>query len=496
MTHYNVAIIGSGPGGYVAAIKAAQLGLKVAIIEQNDIGGTCLNRGCIPTKTLLQAAKLLEESKNAAEFGLHISEVSVDFEALAKRKQSVVAQLRDGVEALLLANDVDIIRGHAFVESTHRIKITSVLPSYEPCLHEGASEEKEGSAEALLSSFETNFSETFIETDNIIVAAGTSPAIPPIAGADLPGVYSSDSILAELPNINHLVIVGGGVIGLEFAGIYSAFGTQVSVLEASAGIASAFDREIGQTLTMTLKRKGCSINAKTFVKGIRKNDDDSLCVEYEQKGELHQIEADAVLIAVGRKAAAETLFNEEIVPACERGRILVDSNMRSSIEGIYAIGDISTAGPQLAHAASAQGIMAASIIANKPCSINLSITPACVYSSPEIACVGLTEVEAKEAGIEAKVGKYSLSGNAKSIISKQSRSFIKVVSDQNGIIIGAQLMCARATDIIGEFAIAIANGLTVAQIQNIVRPHPTFEEAVGEALESITGDAIHVMPKR
>lgn len=468
MNRYQVAIIGAGPGGYVAAIKAAQLGLTVAVIEQSDIGGTCLNRGCIPTKTLLHAAELLEESHHASTFGLSIPAATVDYPALRERKASVVEQLRSGVEQLLKANSVDIIQGKAFIESSRRITITPSSPE----------------------------TPLVIEADNIIVAAGTHPAMPPIKGADLPGVYTSDSILAELPEVDRLVIVGGGVIGMEFAGIYSSFGTQVTVLEAADRIVSIFDREISQTLSMKMKQKGCTLTPKAFVQTITKNDNNSLTVEYENKGEVHQTDADAVLICVGRTADVDSLFDTAIQPTCERERIIVNHDMLSSIEGIYAIGDISTAGPQLAHAASAQGIKAASAIAGSPCEIDLNLIPSCVYTSPEIACVGLTEADAKEAGLEVTVGKYSLAGNAKTIITDQSRSFVKVIASADGTILGAQLMCARATDIISEFTLAISNGLTLSQMQDIVRPHPTFEESLTEALEAITGNPIHVLPRK
>lgn len=487
MSRYQVAIIGAGPGGYVAAIKAAQLGLNTVVIEQAEIGGTCLNRGCVPTKTVLYAADLLEESHKASTFGLSIPEATVNYPTLRARKETVVDQLRRGVEKLLEANGVDIVRGKAFIEAADRIKIQASTSSSEIF-----------SLDTSAKNPHTLNQESYvIEADNIIVAAGTSPALPPLKGINLPGVYTSDSILAALPEIKRLVIIGGGIIGMEFAGIYTAFGTHVTVLEAAHRITSLFDRELSQTLSMMMKQKGCTITSQAFVLGINKDaQSGSLSVSYEVKGETHQVETDAVLIATGRTSDIDALFSETAKPACYRGRITVDPHMRTSIKGIFAIGDISAAGPQLAHAASAQGIVAASAIAGESCSINLNIIPSCIYTSPEIACVGLTEAEAKEAGFEVKVGKYSLAGNAKTIISNQSRSFVKIVSDKNGTILGAQLMCARATDIIGEFAVAISTSLKVSQMQDIVRPHPTFEEAISEALEAIAGSPIHVLPRK
>lgn len=466
MDQYQLAVIGAGPGGYVAAIKAAQLGLKTAIIEQAEIGGTCLNRGCIPTKTLLHTADLIDEMQHAETFGITAEKIAVDLPALRIRKNEVIEQLRSGVEQLLSANKVEVIRGKATIDTEKQLHI------------------------------ETAEGKQVISAENIIIATGSSPAIPPIPGIDLPSVHTSDTLIDEVPETKRLVIIGGGVIGMEFASIYRSFGAEVTVLEAADRIIPLLDRELAQSLSMVMKKKGCAIIPKALVKKITSGDGDSLYVEYESKDESFTVEADAVLVAIGRKSAMSEIFEEGILPEIKEGRIVVDEHQRTSIDGIYAIGDISSGGLQLAHAASAQGIVAVSTITQKPCEIKLGIIPSCIYTSPEIASIGMTEKEAKDAGITFSVGKYSMAGNARSIITAQERSFAKVIADEKGVIIGAQLMSAHATDIIGELGLGITAGLTASQMLEAVRPHPTFAEAVGEALEAVSGASIHSMPKR
>ncbi|MCL2826817.1 MAG: dihydrolipoyl dehydrogenase [Eggerthellaceae bacterium] len=467
MSQYQVAVIGAGPGGYVCAIKAALLGLRVVLVEQAEVGGTCLNRGCIPTKAMLHAGELLDQVKDARTFGLSAEAACVDFPVLRTRVAAAIDQLRSGVEDLIAANGIDLVRGKAAIESPTRFNV------------EGA----DGVSHC-------------IEAENIVIATGSAPALPPIEGIGLDGVYTSDTLLEKLPELHSLAIIGGGVIGMEFASVYASFGAQVSVLEALDSILPGCDRELSQGLRMTMRKRGCAIEEKALVKSIAPGAEPGrLTVDYEVKGVQKQIEADAVLVATGRRASPESLFAEGVVPACSQGRIEVDAQCRTSVEGIFAIGDVSKAGPQLAHAASAQGIVAACAIAGKPCDIRLDIVPSCVYTTPEIAWVGMTEAEAKARCIEARTGRYSLAGNAKSLITDQSRSFVKVVADEQGAIIGAQLMCARATDIVSELALGISQGLTADQMLAIMRPHPTYEEAVGEALEALTGASIHTMPR-
>lgn len=467
MTHHELVIIGAGPGGYVAAIKAAQLGIETVLIERGDMGGTCLNRGCIPTKTILHSAEVFSEIKNAASLGIRVNEASVDFDALRLHKDETVGTLRDGVAALLKANGVTVIHGAATIAGIGAITVVSAGDTLEE-----------------------------LSADNLIIATGSAPALPPIAGIDLPGVLTSDSILESVPELKHLAIIGGGVIGMEFAGIYTALGTEVTVLEAASRILPTMDREFSQSLSMTMKKRGCTIATGAFVESINEGNGGELAVHYMLKDQPQAIEADAVLVSTGRVPALGNLFDQALELELDRGRIAVDAHMQTSIPHIYAIGDVANAGIQLAHAASAQGIVAVNTIAGISSALDPSLIASCVYTSPEIASVGVTEVEAKEAGIAVQIGKFAMAGNGKTIITGQDRSFAKVISDADGIIIGAQLMCGRATDMIGELAIAVANKLTAEQMASVIRPHPTFEEGIGEALESMLDGAIHAMPRK
>lgn len=467
MEHFELAIIGAGPGGYVAAIRAAQLGMKTALVERSEVGGTCLNRGCIPTKTMLHTADLYAELAHAETLGLQVGRAAIDYDALRARVVEVRTSLKEGVEALVGANGVEILRGTASVAGLGSITVSSP---------DGAMCE--------------------ISADHLIIATGSAPSMPPIAGIGEAGVLTSDELLETVPELDRLVIVGGGVIGMEFAGIYTALGTEVTVLEAAGRILPTMDREFGQSLAMASKKRGCAIVTNALVEAIDRTADGALGVSYSAKGGASRIEADAVLIATGRAPATKGLFGEGCEPELDHGRIVVDEHMRTSIGGVFAIGDVAAAGAQLAHAASAQGIVAVETIAGQGSPFDPLLVPSCVYSSPEIACVGMTEAEAKNAGIAVRTGKFSMAANGKSVITGQDRSFAKIVADESGRIIGAQLMCGRATDMIGELAVAVANGLTVEQMGSAIRPHPTFEEAISEALETFGDGTIHAMPKR
>ena len=456
MEQRQLVIVGGGPAGYEAAAKAADLGIQTTLVERDEVGGTCLNRGCIPTKTILHTAELFAELGCAEGIGLHIEKASVDYAGLRSRKNAVIDQLRAGVEELLESKGVELVRGTATINDIGSI----VAPTADGAVRE-------------------------FSADYLIIAAGTSPALPPIAGIDLAGVHTSDTILEAVPKLDRLAVIGGGVIGMEFASAYTALGTQVSVLESANRILPTMDREFGQSLTMVMKKRGCSIATGAHVGGIEQHGN-GLLVRYTLKDKPLVVEADAVLVATGRTPRLRELFGTRFAPALEHGRIAVDEHMRTSISRVYAIGDAANAGLQLAHAASAQGIVAVSDIAGASCNLDVNTIPSCVYTSPEIASVGLTEAAAKEADIEILVGKAPMGGNAKTVIGGEDRSFMKVLATPEGTIVGAHLMCGRATDMIGELAVAVANGLTVDQMARAVRPHPTFEEALGVALEALS----------
>ena len=453
---YDVLVIGGGPGGYVSAIRASQLGMKTALIEKRELGGTCLNRGCIPTKTLMHTANLYREAGECEALGLQMGERSYDFEKIHQRKNDVVAQLRDGIGQLLKANKVDVYQAAGKIVDGNTVQ---------------AGEET-------------------LTAGHILIAAGSVPAVPPIKGADLPGVVTSDALLEEQGvNCERLLIIGGGVIGVEMASIYASLGKQVTIVE--------MDREISQNLSMILKKRGVTVFTSAMVSEISKTDSGLLCHFTDKKGE-QTAEADVVLISVGRRPCTAGLFAEGFaVEQTERGFIAVDDKFRTSAPTISAIGDV-IGRMQLAHAAEAQGIAAVEYISGlEQASVNCDLVPSCVYTTPEIASVGITADEAKKQGREVTTGKYVMNGNAKTIIEQQDRGFIKVVFDkETDVIIGAQLMCARATDLITELVTAVSLGLTREQLARTMRPHPTFCEGITEAVEGASGHSIHTAPSR
>ncbi|MEG0476236.1 MAG: dihydrolipoyl dehydrogenase [Raoultibacter sp.] len=491
MTHFDLAVIGAGPGGYAAAIKAAQLGLSCALIEQGAVGGTCLNRGCIPTKTLLHTTELIDQLAHAADFGVQVEGVSVDYVALRARVSAVCDQLRGGVEALLAANDIKLIAGRATLGAGNRIAVRAGAGAGAdavPTPQDACAKQQGVCADERLE----------LTATDVIIATGSRPALPPIPGIDLPGVYTSDSLLENFPPLESIAIIGGGVIGMEFAGIYAALGSAVTVIEAAPRILPLMDKELSQSLAMVVKKRGAAVCAGARVERIEASSAEAgkLTVHYSAKEQAHSITVAGVLVATGRTPNTHDLFTGDLALALDRGRIVVDQQLRTSADHVYAIGDATNCPIQLAHGAQAQGIVAASAIAGAACDINLQVIPSCVYTNPEIACVGLDEAAAKQAGLAVKCGKFSLAGNGKTIIGGIDRSFIKVVADEAGTLIGAQLMCGNATDMVGEFALAIAQGLSVEQAAAVVRAHPTFEEAAGGALEALLGGGIHAMPKK
>ncbi len=468
MKEYQLIVIGAGPGGYEAAIRAAQLGLTTALIERRDVGGTCLNRGCIPTKAMLHSAQLYREAANFELFGLHTENTSFDWAKVHQRKNDVVVKLRTGIEQLIKANKIDFFNNSA-----------SILGKNDVQLDQGE----------------------VIRGENILIATGSVPARPPIPGLDLPNVVTSDELLDD-PHFTQadslakeILIIGGGVIGVEFASVFSSFGCHVTIVEAMERILPTMDREISQSLNMVLKKRGVSIHTGAMVEKLEQDENGLVC-HFTEKGKAQAVPAQQVLVAIGRRPNIQGLFAEGFEVACERGRIVTDENFRTSVDSIYAIGDV-TSKIQLAHMASAQGICAVHIIAGQKPPIDLRYVPGCIYTDPEIASVGITEDEAKQQGIPVKKGKFLMTGNGRSLIDEQERGFIKVLAHQEtDVILGAQLMCSRATDIVAELATAIVNGLTCAQLAGVIRPHPTFCEGVTEAVEDVHAMAIHLAPKK
>lgn len=466
---FDLIVIGAGPGGYVAAIKAAKLGLRTAVVENRDIGGTCLNRGCIPAKAMIHASSLYREMQHCAEFGICASDVTCDYGKILAYKEETTQQLVQGIEQLLKANGVTVVRGTGTLLSEN-------------------GEEKE----VLVSSGD---GEQRYKASNVLLASGSKPLKIPIPGIELPGVITSDELFRMEEPPQSMVIIGGGVISVEFATVYAALGSRVTILEAMPRIVPNMDKEISQNLKMIMKKRGIEIHTSASVQAVEQDGDEYRC-RYVEKEKEQEAKGDCVLCAVGRCANMDGLFAEGAAPEIERGRVTVDADFETSIPHVYAIGDL-IGGAQLAHAASAQGIAVAEHLADRERSVDLSVVPGCVYTDPEIASAGMTEEEAKEKGIQVETGKFIMSANGKSLITKEERGFIKVVAEKDTkTILGAQMMCARATDMIGEFVTAITNRMTVSQLLKGMRAHPTYNEGIGEALEELEGGAVHVVPKK
>lgn len=462
---FDVIVIGAGPGGYVAAIKCAKAGLRTAIVENRRVGGTCLNRGCIPAKAMIHASSLYREMQEAEKFGVSAERITFDYEKIVSYKEETTEKLCRGIEQLLKGNGVTILFGKGSLEQGRKVKVTG--------------EE----------------SEEYYDAEHMILAAGSKPVILPIPGLELPGILTSDELfkLTEMPE--SLVIIGGGVISVEFASVYANLGCKVTIVEAMPRLIPNMDKEISQNLKMILKKRGVNIHTSASVQRVEQEGELYTCVFTEKEKEV-KVSARYVLCAIGRCPNTEGLFGEGAEPEMERGRVVVDEKFQSSIEGVYAIGDL-VKGLQLAHLASAQGMYVAEMLAGEEASVDLSAVPGCVYTDPEIASVGMTEDEAKEKGLEIKTGKFIMSANGKSLITKEERGFIKILAEkETDVIVGAQMMCARATDMIGELVTAIANRMTVRQLLRGMRAHPTYNEGVQEALEELLGGAVHVMPKK
>ncbi|MCL2601757.1 MAG: dihydrolipoyl dehydrogenase [Treponema sp.] len=472
---YDLIVVGSGPGGYVGAIRGAQAGFSVALVEAREIGGTCLNRGCIPTKTLLHISRMYGElSGDAAELGIVAQGVSFDAGKVIARKNDTVTRLQDGVAALLKANKIAVFSGTGTITAPGTVRVT-------------------GSDNIEL------------EGKRILLAAGACPAVPPIPGAKLPGVFTSDELLANpLPLAGQmpesLVIIGGGVIGVEMASVYSNFGVNVTVIEAADSILNLLDSEIGQSMALALGKKGVKIHTAATVEEIVEsgesgNGGKNLLVKFNGKNGAASASAARVLVSVGRRPNIAGLFAAGVEPVVNRG-IVVDEHFQTSIPGVYAVGDCVDGTIQLAHVASAQATNAVCHIAGVPPEIDLTLVPNCIYTNPEVATVGMTEREAKKRGLNVKVSKYLMTGNSKSVVEGQGRGFIKLVFEsESAILVGAHLMCARATDMIGEITLAMKTKTTAHELASLVYPHPTFNEGIGEAVENFFGRAVHVPPK-
>lgn len=466
----DIIVIGGGPGGYVAAIRAAQLGAKVCLIEKDKLGGTCLNRGCIPTKALYRNAEVLNILKNIDEFGINVNNFNVNVDKIQIRKQGIVDQLVGGVEQLLKANNVEIINGTAVFKDKNTVQVLF----------------QDGSRRDITSA-------------NIIIATGSKPTIPPIEGAGEEGIYTSEDILNFESIPKTLAVIGGGVVGMELACIFNSMGTKVTVLEYMSNILGQVESDIIKRLVVSLKKKGIVINTSTKVTKIEKNDGEYIISAEGKKGEII-VEAEKVLLSTGRTPIVEGINLEGIGIEFDRRGIKVDSNYETNIKGIYAIGDVNGK-IMLAHAASHQGIFTAEKIMGRANGSPSELVPSCIFVFPEIACVGVTEDEAKRKGIPYRVSKFMFGANGKALALGEGEGFIKVIASKASLenptedkIIGVHIMGPHASDLIHEGALSIENNLSIESIKNTIHAHPTLSEAFSEAVMGLAGEAIHMAP--
>ena len=463
---YEVVIIGSGPGGYVAGIRAGQLGLKTALVEKDDkLGGTCLHVGCIPTKALLLNAEVYDYFKNAKEYGIICQGFSVDWLAIQARKTKIVTKLSKGVEFLLKKNRVEIIRGFGRLVRTGKVSVTSST---------GQARE--------------------IEAQNIILATGSEAKLLPGIEADGKTILTNKEVLdlKEIPK--SMVVIGAGAVGVEFASIFHRFGTKVTVLEMLPRAVPLEDEEISAEFEKSFRRQGIAVHTQAKVQKVTKTAK-GVSVEYAvSEGKPQILEAETCLVAVGRAPNTEGIGLEKTRVKLERGFVKVSPYMETDEQGVYAIGDIVAGSPLLAHVGSMEGIVAVTHAAGKPTEpINYQQVPNCTYCEPEIGSVGLTERQAREAGNKVKVGKFPFSANSKAAILGAREGLVKIVSDERyGEILGVHMIGPRVTEMLAEAVMAMRLEDTVLDVSHTMHAHPTLSEAMLEAAHAAVDLPVHI----
>lgn len=461
---YDVAVIGGGPGGYVAAIRAAQLGARVVLVEKALLGGTCLNWGCIPTKALVKSASVYENIKRASEFGFEVREALIDFKKIMNRKDKIVAALRSGIEQLLRARKIEVVKGQGRISSADEITVYGEKETRKIKVEKG-----------------------------IIIATGSRPAVLPIPGIENPGVLNSDQILelVELPR--SITIIGGGVIGMEYAFIFNAFGVDVTVIELMPEILPNMDVEISAALRNAALQRGIKVHASTRVSEIKRAENGGLVVAAETEGKSLLFYSEKVLVTIGRALNTEDLGLEELGIEMEKSAIKVDGQLRTNVPGIYAVGDVNGK-YMLAHVASAEGIVAAENIMGTPSEMKYDFVPSAVFTRPEIGSVGLTQKAAEELGYEVKVGKFSYRASGKAVASGEVEGFVKMVVDgKTGKILGVHIIGEGASDVVHEAAVAMAAGVDVKTLARVIHAHPTLAECLMESAHAAMGEPIHTL---
>ena len=467
---YDLIVIGTGPGGYVAAIRAAQLGFKTAVIEKESLGGICLNWGCIPTKALIKSANIMEYLAHAQDYGVKVDGFSADFNAVIKRSRGVADKMSKGIQFLMKKNRIDVIMGTARLKAKGQLEVTGA---------DGKTSTQ--------------------EAKHIIIATGgRSRELPslPMDGKKVVG-YREAMVLPELPK--SMIVVGSGAIGVEFAYVYNSMGTKVTIVEFMPRIVPVEDEDISKELEKIYKKKGIAIMTNSSVEKLDTSGNSVKATVKMPDGSMQTLEADIVLSAVGVVANVENIGLETLGIKTEKGKISVDRNYKTNVEGFYAIGDC-TPGQALAHVASKEAIICVEAIGNaegkynhKPEPLDYNNVPGCTYCAPEIASVGMTEKQAKEAGIEVKVGKFPFSASGKASAAGATEGFVKVIFDAKyGEWLGTHMIGANVTEIIAETVVGRKLETTYQEVLDSIHPHPTMSESVKDAIEVAYGEAIHL----
>ena len=465
MSEFDLIVIGSGPGGYVAAIRGAQLGLKTAIIEKHkSLGGTCLNIGCIPSKALLNSSHHLAfAKKEAASHGVLVGEVKLDLPTMLKRKDKTVAQLTGGVAFLMKKNKVDVFRGEGRVTAAGKVSVKAA---------DGTTQD--------------------LQTKHIILATGSVPIDLPNMPVDGVTTVTSTEALSFDRVPEKFVVIGGGAIGLELGSVWARLGSQVTLVEFLPRIAPGFDLELAKELQKSLEKEGLKFLLETKVNGIQVKDGKASVQATGKDGKEMVLEADKVLVAVGRKGFLGSAVSDELGLALdERKRIKVDEHFHTNVPGVYAIGDV-IAGPMLAHKAEEEGIACVERIAGKAGHVNYDVIPGVIYTHPEVASVGLSEDQAKEKGLEVNVGRFPFRANGRALASDSAEGFVKLIADaKTDRLLGAHVICPAAGELIQEAVSVMEFGGSSEDLARTVHAHPTLSEAVKEAALAVEKRAIH-----
>ncbi|MFB6351882.1 MAG: dihydrolipoyl dehydrogenase [Bradymonadaceae bacterium] len=469
MSDYDVVVIGSGPGGYVAAIKASQNGLDAAIVERESterLGGTCLLRGCIPTKAMLQTATLADKMRHSEDFGITSSGTEVDMEKMDAYREKNIEKNSRGVQYLMKKNEIDVHWGHGCIAGPNEVSV----------------EKEDGSEEVLT-------------TDNCVLATGSKCSQLPFIETDGERILDSDQLLESTDKPDHMIVLGAGAVGSEYASCYLRYGSDITLVEMMDRVVPGEDKEVSAELEKSFERQGMNVRTAAKVTDVSRTDDGvEAVIEDVEGGDSEVVDASHFLIAVGRDPVTEDVgLGPTGVELTDTGHVEVDEYMRTDEDWIYAIGDIVADSPWLAHTASHEGILAVDDIADAdPHPIDYDNNPMCTYCSPEVASVGLTEREAEERGYDVQTGKFPFSANGKATIVGQDEGFVKIVSETKyDEFLGLHIIGPKATELITEGTTAMKLESTVLETEHTIHPHPTLSEAVGEAAHAVLGETLH-----